>query len=86
MIAQVPLDKNLKKTFENKKITDPRDRNKYFGQYDHVRVYGLDFYVRLAKSGFTPKKIDILKKMSKQEKIKYCLPKNEEIPIGIAIK
>ena len=86
LIAQIPLDKNLKKTFENKKITDPRDRNKYFGQYDHVRVYGLDFYVRLAKSGFTPKKIDILKKMSKQEKIKYCLPKNEEIPIGIAIK
>ena len=65
---------------------NPRDRNKYFGQYDHVRVYGLDFYTRLANSGFTPKKIDILKKISIEEKIKYCLPKDEVIPIGIAIK
>ena len=86
LIVQIPLDKNLKKTFENKQIINPVDRNKYFGQYDHVRVYGLDFYDRLAKSGFTPKKINILKKMSKEQKIKYCLPNNEEIPIGIAIK
>ena len=86
LIAQIPIDKNLKKSFENKQIINPVDRNKYFGQYDHVRVYGLDFYGRLAKSGFTPKKIDILKKMSKEQKIKYCLPNNEEIPIGIAIK
>ena len=86
LIAQVPLDKNLKKTFENKEIMNPKERNKYYGQYDHVRVYGLDFYTRLAKSGFTPKKIDILKEMSNEEKIKYCLPKDEKIPIGIAIK
>ena len=65
---------------------NPRDRNKFFGQYDHVRVYGLDFYARLTKSGFKPKKIDILKKMSREEKIKYCLPEDEEIPIGIAVK
>ena len=43
-------------------------------------------FTRLAKSGFKPKKIDILKKISKEEKIKYCLPKDEEIPVGIAIK
>ena len=86
LIAQVPLEKNLKKTFENKEIMNPKERNKYYGQYDHVRVYGLDFYTRLAKSGFTPKKIDILKEISNEEKIKYCLPKDEKIPIGIAIK
>ena len=86
LIAQVPLDKNLKKTFENKEIINPKERNKYFGQYDHVRVYGLDFYTRLARSGFKPKKIDILKEMSNEEKIKYCLPKDEKIPIGIALK
>ena len=86
LIAQIPLDKNLKKTFENKEIINRRDRNKYFGQYDHVRIYGLDFYKRLSNSGFKPKKIDILKKISTEDKIKYCLPKDEEIPIGIAIK
>ena len=86
LIAQIPIDKNLKKTFENKEIINRRDRNKFFGQYDHVRVYGLDFYDRLSNSGFKPKKIDILKKISKQEKMKYCLPKDEEIPVGIALK
>ena len=86
LIAQVPLDKNLKTTFENKEIKNRRDRNKYFGQYDHLRVYGLDFYNRLSNSGFKPKKVDILKKISIEEKIKYCLPNDEEIPVGIAIK
>ena len=86
LIAQVPLEKNLKKTFENKEIMNPKERNKYFGQYDHVRVYGSDFYKRLSNSGFKPKKIDILKKLSTEDKIKYCLPKDEEIPVGIAIK
>ena len=86
LIAQVPLDKNLKKTFENKEIINPRDRNKHFGQYDHVRIYGLDFYMRLTNSGFSAKKIDLLKKISREKKIKYCLPKDEEIPVGIAIK
>ena len=86
LVVQIPLDKNLKKTFENKEIKNPRDRNKYFGQYDHVRVYGLDFYNRLSNSGFKPKKVDILKKISIEEKIKYCLPNDEEIPVGIAIK
>ena len=86
LIAQIPLDKNLKKTFEDKEIINRRERKKYFGQYDHVRVYGLDFYTRLANSGFTPKKIDVLKNISIADKIKYCLPKDEEIPIGIATK
>ena len=86
LIAQIPLDKNLKKTFENKEIINQRDRNKHFGQYDHVRIYGLDFYKRLSNSGFKPKKIHFLKKISTEDKIKYCLPKDEEIPVGIAIK
>ena len=42
--------------------------------------------MRLTNSGFSPKKIDLLKKISREKKIKYCLPKDEEIPVGIAIK
>ena len=52
LIAQALLIKIFLKTFENKEIINPKERNKYFGQYDHVRVYGLDFYARLARSGF----------------------------------
>ena len=57
LIAQVPIDKNLKKTFENKEIMNPKERNKYYGQYDHVRVYGLDFYTDLLSQVLRLKKL-----------------------------
>jgi hypothetical protein len=31
---------------------DPQERLKYFGQEDHVRVYGLDYIDRLCNAGF----------------------------------
>jgi len=39
-------------TFENSDITDPLQREELFGQFDHVRVYGLDFENRLKEAGF----------------------------------
>ena len=48
LIAQVPLNETAKVTFEDDSITDPIERTKIFGQYDHVRVYGMDYYTRLA--------------------------------------
>ena len=41
-IFQIPQDLSREKTFEDDSITDPKERAKIFGQYDHVRVYGLD--------------------------------------------
>ena len=38
-IFQVPQDLNRDVTFEDNSITDPKERAKIFGQYDHVRVY-----------------------------------------------
>ena len=32
------------KTYENPQITSHAEREKYFGQYDHIRRYGFDFY------------------------------------------
>ena len=46
-IFQVPLNMSSKKTFEDFSITGPKERNKAFGQYDHVRLYGMDFFERL---------------------------------------
>ncbi|HEX6289081.1 MAG TPA: methyltransferase domain-containing protein [Herpetosiphonaceae bacterium] len=39
-------------TFEDPSITDPIEREKLFGQHDHVRRYGHDFSDRLAEAGF----------------------------------
>jgi SAM-dependent methyltransferase len=39
------------KTFSDDSITDAREREKIFGQSDHVRKYGKDYAQRLAQSG-----------------------------------
>ncbi len=43
------------KTYEDLKITDPKEREKHFGQYDHVRLYGKDYPERIKKTGFNHK-------------------------------
>ena len=40
-------------TFADNSITDPRERERIFGQSDHVRKYGKDYAQRLAQSGMT---------------------------------
>ena len=57
-IMQVPLDRNLAITFEDARITTPLERERHFGQHDHVRRYGVDYSDRLAKAGFDVEVID----------------------------
>lgn len=42
----------ISKTFEDFSIVDPKEREKIFGQHDHVRIYGRDYKERLEKAGF----------------------------------
>ena len=80
-IFQVPLNILNKKTYEDFTITDPKERNKAFGQYDHVRTYGMDFFDRLKEAGFMVEKCEYTSKFTSEEIIKYCLPNHEIIPI-----
>ena len=57
-------------------------REKYFGQYDHVREYGLDFKDRVEQAGFKVEMINYSKKISQDLVIKYGLMKDDLIPIG----
>lgn len=41
------------KTIEDASVTDPAERARLFGQRDHVRRYGLDFFERLKEAGFS---------------------------------
>jgi hypothetical protein len=52
-ILQVPYSPLLEETFEDANIIRTRDRERVFGQSDHVRIYGLDYVTRLHSSGFT---------------------------------
>ena len=48
--VQVPVSGDS--TFEDHTITDQIEREKLFGQSDHVRNYGKDFHKRLTAAGF----------------------------------
>ena len=82
LIAQVPIDFSKEKTFEDFNITNIKYRNKLFGQYDHVRVYGKDFFNYLNQAGFKTKSINYIDKISKEEIQKFGL-KKDIIPIGL---
>ncbi len=49
-ILQVPIKR--KTTFEDPAVTDPKERERIFGQDDHVRIYGTDYVDRLREAGF----------------------------------
>lgn len=51
-VLQVPISASLPRTIEDPSIDDPRERERRFGQYDHVRIYGSDYTDRLRDSGF----------------------------------
>lgn len=50
-IVLVPITGD--RTYEDPRITDPGEREKAFGQEDHVRRYGPDVVDRLHEAGFT---------------------------------
>lgn len=82
-ILQVPYDAKREVSYSDDSITDPKQRAKIFGQYDHVRIYGMDYFETLAGIGFKVKKEDFIKKFSSEEIEKYRLPANELIPVAI---
>lgn len=54
-IIQSPVDNTRNETFEDNTIKSPEDRERTFGRYDHVRIYGKDYKNRLKKAGFEVK-------------------------------
>lgn len=81
LIAQVPLDEGRPKTFEDNSITEANERSRVFGQYDHVRVYGQDYYQRLKSVGFSAKEVFLQSQLTTKEIRRYALPQKEKIPV-----
>lgn len=52
-ILQSPVQHDEEKTLEDPTVVAPRERERLFGQRDHVRRYGRDYAQRLAEAGFT---------------------------------
>jgi SAM-dependent methyltransferase len=80
-IFQVPIDMKKEFTFQDDSITDKKERNKIFGQYDHVRVYGKDYFTKLKNAGFKVEEVDYTKNLSKDEIYRFSIVKGEIIPV-----
>lgn len=80
-IFQIPQDLNRAVTFADDSITDPKQRAAIFGQYDHVRVYGRDYFDKLRSIGFEVAEVDYTQKLSADLVERYCLAPGEIIPV-----
>ena len=61
-------------------ITDKKERARVFGQYDHVRVYGRDYFDKLRAVGFKVDEVDYTAQLSNEDVNKYRLSSGEIIP------
>lgn len=80
-IFQIPQDLNRATTFEDDTITDKKLRTEIFGQYDHVRVYGSDYFNKLRAIGFRVDEVDYTKKIAPEKLERFCLMKGEILPV-----
>ena len=80
-IFQVPQEVERAETFADDSITDPKERARIFGQYDHVRIYGMDYFDKLRSIGFSVLPLPCTEVATDEEIEKYRLVKNEILPI-----
>lgn len=80
-VFQIPQDLLRETTFEDNSITDKKERAEIFGQYDHVRIYGKDYFNKLRSIGFKVDEIDYTQKISSEKLERFCLMKNEILPV-----
>lgn len=80
-IFQVPQDLKREKTFSDDSITDTKERTRVFGQYDHVRIYGRDYFDMLRSVGFTVEEVQYTQKLSDAAIQTYRLAQGEILPL-----
>ncbi len=61
-LLQVPISANSPTTDEDPSVSDPRERERRFGQYDHIRIYGQDYPERLTRNGFKVDRVNLAAK------------------------
>jgi ubiquinone/menaquinone biosynthesis C-methylase UbiE len=70
-------------TFEDHSITDKREREKIFGQDDHVRKYGRDYTKRIERSGLVAKEDRFVFELPKETVFRCGLSASEIIYVGL---
>lgn len=82
-ILQVPFFSPVPAaTFEDHSITDKREREKIFGQDDHVRKYGTDYSARINASGLVAEENLFTQQLPQETAQRAAIMANEIIYIG----
>jgi len=80
-ILQVPIDYHKEKTLDGRDIDNKKLRNKLFGQYDHLRMYGKDYFKKLNKTGFRSVNVNYLSTLTQEEITKFSIKNAGTIPV-----
>jgi predicted SAM-dependent methyltransferase len=78
-ILQVPIDRGRTASFEDPSVRTPEERERVFGQHDHVRIYGLDYRDRLEEAGFCVSVDPFAQQLGLEKCRRYGLDSKEEI-------
>jgi len=82
-ILQVPFFSPIQEiTTEDTSITDPRERERLFGQDDHVRKFGKDYLKRINQSGLQGEASSFANTFSDAEAKKYGISREEILYLG----
>jgi SAM-dependent methyltransferase len=77
-IMQVPFFSPVPDiTYEDPDITNPRQRERIFGQNDHVRKYGRDYASRIERAGLKAIRDDFADTLGEETRQRYGLVKGE---------
>ena len=77
-VIMVPLERNRPTTLEDPSIVSPTERERVFGQHDHVRLYGQDVQQRLESAGFSVA-VHRAKDLGMEAVRKHALSSNDQI-------
>lgn len=76
-IFQVPLDTKRLETYEDDSIVTPEDREIHYWQKDHVRLFGMDYPVKMQAVGFEVETYDPKVEIPPEQLVRYCLDPQE---------
>jgi SAM-dependent methyltransferase len=82
-VFQVPPS-DLTVTREDPDVNDPQERERLFGQYDHVRLCGADYPARIAETGFEVEREDFVAHLDEGLRGRYGLRTGE--PFDLCVK
>ncbi|MCC6364921.1 MAG: class I SAM-dependent methyltransferase [Bryobacterales bacterium] len=78
-VVQVPIAYGMRCTYEDRSIRSPEARTVAFGQHDHVRIYGLDYFERLRSVEFDVRVLEPARLFGNDAIESFALLPNEKL-------